>query len=125
MAASTHMSIKVVDQEYTSYCVYRMLSQTRCRAYKDKFYDQTLVCLGSSARNRNFPTHLRGICLRNCFLSTAIALYRYTHLSFELYEPCTASFELNLQNETLFADPFANNIIANIVAQSILRNSRK
>jgi len=50
-----------------------MLSQTRCRAYKDKFYDQTLMCLESSERNRNFPTNSRGICLRNCFLSTAIA----------------------------------------------------
>jgi len=125
MVASTHMNIKVVDQEHTFYWVYRMLSQTRCRAYKDKFYDQTLMCLESSERNRNFPTNLRGICLRNCFLSTAIALYRYTHLSFELYEPCTASFELNLHNETLFTDPFANNIIANIVAQSTPRKSRK
>lgn len=125
MVTSTHMSIKVVDQEHTFYCVYRMLSQTRCRAYKDKFYDRTFMCLGSSERNRNFPTHLCGICLQNCFFSTAIALYRYTHLSFEFYGPCTASFELNLQNVTLFTDPFANNIIANIVAQSTPRNSRK
>jgi hypothetical protein len=58
-------------------------------------------------------------------LALQLLLYRYTHLSFELYESCTASFELNLQNETLFTDPFANNIIANIVAQSTPRNSRK